>query len=284
MLSPSFIINKFSMTVLTEIIAATRRRVTECRSSADLGELERRAQAHVPRGFRKALETVSVSGPAVIAELKKASPSKGVIRGDFDAASLSKELAQAGAAALSVLTEEEYFQGSLENLRAASQSAPLPCLRKDFIVDEFQILEARANRADAILLIVAALSQEELARLAKRAAELQLDMLCEVHDEEELGRALDAGCELIGVNSRDLQTFKVDLATAFRVADFLPYGVVAVAESGIETGGDIARLRSAGYDGFLIGETLMKAPSPGDALKALLAAAQLMAAGTSGPA
>src|SRR6266498_5292941 len=252
------------MKVLEEIIAATRRRVAEYRSSADLGDLERRAQAHAPRGFRKSLESASVSGPAVIAELKKASPSKGVIRSDFDAAALSKELAQAGAAALSVLTDEEYFQGSLENLRAASQSAPLPCLRKDFIVDEFQVLEARANSADAILLIVAALSQKELTQLAKRAVELKLDVLCEVHDEEELGRALDAGCELIGVNSRDLQTFKVDLGTAFRVADFLPYGVVAVAESGIESGGDIARLRSAGYDGFLIGETLMKAPSPGE--------------------
>ena len=120
--------------------------------------------------------------------------------------------------------------------------------------------------------------------MAKRAAELQLDVVCEVHDEEELGRALDAGCELVGVNSRDLQTFKVDLATAFRVADFLPFGVVAAAVCGIESGGDIARLRSAGYDGFLIGEALMKTPSPGDALRALLADAQLMAAGTSGPA
>ncbi len=272
------------MTVLAEIIAATRRRVAECRSTAKVHELERQAETHVPRGFRKALEAASASGPAVIAELKKASPSRGLIRGDFDAAALAKELAQAGATALSVLTDEEYFQGSLENLRAASQSAPLPCLRKDFIVDEFQVLEARANSADAILLIVAALSQEELTQLAKRAVELKLDVLCEVHDEEELGRALDAGCELIGVNSRDLQTFKVDLGTAFRVADFLPYGVVAVAESGIESGGDIARLRSAGYDGFLIGETLMKAPSPGEALKALLADAATMASGTSGPA
>jgi len=271
------------MTVLAEIIAATRRRVTECRSSADLRELEQRAQAHVPRGFRKALEAASASGPAVIAELKKASPSRGLIRSDFDAAAIAKELAQAGATALSVLTDEEYFQGSLQNLRAASQSAPLPCLRKDFIVDEFQVLEARANCADAILLIVAALSQEELTQLAKRAAGLSLDVLCEVHDEEELGRALDAGCELIGVNSRDLRTFKTDLATAFRVADFLPYGVVAIAESGIETGGDIARLRSAGYDGFLIGGALMKAPSPGDALKALLTDSARMAAGTSGP-
>ena len=259
------------MTVLAEIIAATRRRVAECRSTADLRDLEQKAEAHVPRGFRKALETASASGPAIIAELKKASPSKGLIRSDFNAAALAAELAQAGAAALSVLTDEEYFQGSLQNLRLASSSAALPCLRKDFIVDEFQILEARANNADAVLLIVAALEQQNLAALARRAAELKLDVLCEVHDEEELGRALDAGCDLIGVNSRDLKTFKVDLNTAFRVADFLPYGVVAVAESGIESGADIAKLRAAGYDGFLIGETLMKAPSPGEALKALLA-------------
>lgn len=259
------------MSLLEEIVAATRRKVAETRSSADLDDLEGRAQAHLPRGFRKALEAASASGPGVIAELKKASPSRGLIRSDFDVAALATELAAAGATALSVLTDEEYFQGSLANLQAASQSVAIPCLRKDFIVDEFQILEARANYADAILLIVAALEQQELTRLAKRASELQLDVLCEVHDEEELGRALDAGCELVGVNSRDLRTFKVDLQTAFRVADFLPYGVVAVAESGIESGRDIAQLRDAGYDAFLIGETLMKAPSPGEALKALLA-------------
>jgi indole-3-glycerol phosphate synthase len=267
------------MTVLSEIIAATRRKVVECRSTANLRDLERQAEAHVPRGFRKALETASPSVPAVIAELKKASPSKGLIRSNFDAAVLAKELAHAGAAALSVLTDEEYFHGSLRNLHAASQSTSLPCLRKDFIVDEFQILEARANRADAVLLIVAALEQGELVRLAKRAPELKLDVLCEVHDEEELGRALDAGCDLVGVNSRDLQTFKVDLNTAFRVADVLPYGVIAVAESGIESGRDIARLRAAGYNAFLIGETLMKAPSPGEALKALLREAAGTASG-----
>jgi len=267
------------MTVLAEIIAATRRRVAECRSTADLRDLERLAEAHVPRGFRKALEKSSASGPAIIAELKKASPSKGLIRSDFNATELAKELAGAGAAALSVLTDEEYFRGSLENLRLASANTSVPCLRKDFIVDEFQVLEARANSADAILLIVAALSQEELVSLAKRAAEMKLDVLCEVHDEEELGRALDAGCEIIGVNSRDLRTFKVDMDTAFRVGDMLPHGVVAVAESGIENGRDIARLRAAGYDAFLIGETLMKAYSPGQALKTLLAEAKGMASG-----
>jgi indole-3-glycerol phosphate synthase len=267
------------MTLLEGIIAATRRRVAECRSNTDLRDLERRAEAHVPRGLYRALESASASGPAVIAELKKASPSKGLIRGDFDVTGLVQELAAAGAAALSVLTEEQYFQGSLENLRAASSNTSLPCLRKDFIIDEFQVLEARANSADAILLIVAALSQNELVTLAKRATELKLGVLAEVHDEEELGRALDAGCDLIGDNSRDLKTFKVDLNTAFRVGDMLPHGVIAVAESGIESGRDIARLRAAGYDAFLIGESLMKAESPGEALKTLLADAKMMASG-----
>jgi len=267
------------MTVLAEIIAATRQRVAECRSTADLRDLETRAEAHVPRGFRNALATASAAGPAVIAELKKASPSKGLIRGDFNVTELAKELAGAGATALSVLTDEEFFQGSMENLRLASSNTSIPCLRKDFIVDEFQVLEARANCADAILLIVAALSQEQLASLAQRAADLKLDVLCEVHDEEELGRALDVGCDLIGVNSRDLKTFKVDLTTALRVGDMLPHGVVAVAESGIENGRDVARLRAAGYDAFLIGEMLMKANSPGMALKALVAEAQAMASG-----
>lgn len=267
------------MTVLAEIIAATRRRVAECRSTADVRDLEKRAEAHVPRGFRKALATASAAGPAIIAELKKASPSKGLIRSAFNVTALAKELAGAGATALSVLTDEEYFQGSLANLRLASSNTSVPCLRKDFVVDEFQVLEARANSADAILLIVAALSQEELVSLAKRAADWKLDVLCEVHDEEELGRALDAGCELIGVNNRDLNTFKVDVNTALRVGDMLPHGVVAVAESGIETGRDIARLRAAGYDAFLIGEALMKANSPGMALKWLLSEAQGAASG-----
>jgi indole-3-glycerol phosphate synthase len=261
------------MVSLTDILATTRHRVEESISTADLAQLEQQAAAHTPRGFRKALESASASGVAVIAELKKASPSRGVIRSDFDPAKLLQELEQAGAAALSVLTDEEFFQGSLENLRIASAETRLPCLRKDFIIDEFQILEARANRADAVLLIVAALSQDDLLALLKRAKEFQLDVLCEVHDEEELGRALDAGCDLVGVNSRDLHTFNVDLETAFRVAQMLPPEVIAVAESGIEKGRDIAALRSAGYNAFLVGETLMRALSPGDVLRRLIAEA-----------
>jgi len=261
------------MSNLADIVAATRRKVGECCSKADLRQLEQQAALHVPRGFRKRLEWASKAGLAVIAELKKASPSRGLIRQDFDAAKLARELEKGGAAALSVLTDEEFFQGSLGNLRMASDETKLPCLRKDFIVDEFQILEARANRADAILLIVAALSKSELEELVAKADDTELDVLCEVHDENELRRALDAGCNLIGVNSRDLRTFKVDIQTALRLAEKISEEVLAVAESGIGSGNDIARLRSAGYQAFLIGETLMRASSPGKALQELLAEA-----------
>jgi indole-3-glycerol phosphate synthase len=257
---------------LDQIVAATRRRVMETRRSADLRALEHAAAEHTPRGFRRALVEVAKSGPAVIAELKKASPSKGLIRAEFDVAELAHELESGGAAALSVLTDEEFFQGSLENLQIASANVRVPCLRKDFIVDEFQVLEARANRADAILLIVAALEQQELAGLARRARELQLDVLCEAHDEADLQQALDAGCDLVGVNARDLKTFAVDLQTLFRVAEKIPSGILAVGESGIQSGGDISRLRRAGYGAFLIGETLMRAERPGEALRQLLAA------------
>jgi indole-3-glycerol phosphate synthase len=258
------------MSNLADIVAATRRKVGERRSKSDVRELEPQAALHVPRRFRQKLEAANRSGVAVIAELKKASPSRGLIRPDFDAAKLARELEGAGAAALSVLTDQEFFQGSLANLRIASAETRLPCLRKDFIVDEFQLLEARANGADAILLIVAALSQQELEQLVRKADERELDVLCEVHDEDELRRALDAGCSLIGVNSRDLRTFKVDIQTALRLAEKIPEEVLAVAESGIESGADMARLRAAGYKAFLVGETLMRAPSPGDALRELL--------------
>jgi indole-3-glycerol phosphate synthase len=265
--------------VLDRIVAATRARVAESRCGADLRELERRAEQHVPRGFRRALENPrllrkqrEIEQPriAVIAELKKASPSKGLIRAEFHPAELAHELEAAGAAALSVLTDEEFFQGSLENLRKASHEVSIACLRKDFIVDEFQLLEARANSADAILLIVAALSQAELVSLANGARSQGLDVLCEVHDAEELKRGLDAGCNLIGVNTRDLRTFKVDLQTAFDLAEMFPSEVVRVAESGIHSGDDVARLRAAGYHAFLIGESLMRAERPGEALRELL--------------
>lgn len=255
---------------LDQIVRATRRKVEESRRHVDPRELEKQAEQHAPRGFRRVLQTTSERGPAIIAELKKASPSRGLIRANFEAETLAKELEQAGATALSVLTDEEFFQGSLQNLRLASSVTRIPCLRKDFIVDESQILEARAHGADAILLIVAALTQEELCRFARRAREHSLDVLTEIHDETELHRASDAGCDLIGVNSRDLRTFKVDLQTAFDLAEMIPKNVLRVAESGIHSGSDIGRLRAAGYQAFLIGESLMRAESPGEALSVFL--------------
>ena len=264
---------------LDSIVAATRQRLAQRRKSADLRALEKAADAHCPRGFRASLDRASQQGIAIIAELKKASPSKGLIRQDFHPAALARELEQSGAAALSVLTDKEFFQGSLDYLREASAATSLPCLRKDFIVDEFQILEARANSADAVLLIVAALDQRELVPLAQSARSYQLDVVCEAHDETELQRAVDAGCDLIGVNSRDLRTFEVNLDTLFRVAANIPRGCLAVAESGIHSGGDIASLRAAGYRAFLIGESLMKEKHPGEALTHLLQQAELESEG-----
>src|SRR5467141_2958579 len=269
---------------LDTIVAATRQRLSErasehgstSRRNSGLQALERAAAAYTPRGFRNRLRRVAQDGIAVIAELKKASPSKGLIRADFRASELARELERAGAAALSVLTDEQFFQGSLDYLREASSSSSLPCLRKDFIVDEFQIVEARANRADAILLIVAALNQKELVSLAGIARSHSLDILCEAHDEQELQRALDAGCDLIGVNSRNLRTFEVNLETAFRLVEKMPATCVRVAESGIKSGADLAHLRSAGYEAFLIGESLMKAERPGEALAKLKEEARMV--------
>jgi indole-3-glycerol phosphate synthase len=255
---------------LTKILATTRRGLKERKSASSTRILEQAAAAHQPRGFARALRQKAASGPAVIAELKKASPSKGLIRADFDPASLARGMAQAGAAALSVLTEEHFFQGSLRNLEAASRSCDLPCLRKDFLVDEFQLLEARAHRADAILLIAAALSDLELRQLTAQAHALELDVLCEVHTAAELDRVLDLNCEAIGVNNRDLSTFAVKLEVSFDLASRLPAGAVHVSESGIETAEDMNRLRVAGFHAFLIGESLMRRPDPGKALEALL--------------
>src|SRR6202166_4594444 len=225
---------------LDSIVAATRQRLSQrlsqrasehvsaSRRNSDLESLERAAATHTPRGFRNQLRRVAQDGIAIIAELKKASPSKGLIRADFRPSELALELEGAGAAALSVLTDEEFFQGSLMNLRRASAATKLPCLRKDFVVDEFQLLEARANCADAVLLIVAALSQDELSRFTRRASDLSLDVLCEVHDENELRRALDAGCNLIGVNNRNLRSFEVDLNVSFSLAGLMPAHVLSV--------------------------------------------------------
>lgn len=256
---------------LDDILSATRRHVGTMKAIANLRDMERRAADHNPRGFRRALQERAQTAPAVIAELKKASPSKGVIRQNFDARTLAPELEAAGAAALSVLTDEPYFHGSLQNLEVASEAVRIPCLRKDFIVDAFQILEARAHRADAILLIAAALDDEQLRYLRQKAGAYQLDVLCEVHNADELRRVTNLGFDLIGVNNRDLRTFNVDVETSFRLAESFPANAVRVAESGIENRAQIQRLRAAGYHGFLVGGSLMRAPEPGKVLRELLA-------------
>lgn len=259
-----------SGTHLDRILVRTRADLVLRRSAERIRKLEAQAEQHTPRGFAAALHRVAQSRPAVIAELKKASPSKGLIRRDFDPAELARSLERGGAACLSVLTDEPFFQGSLRNLQIASASTALPCLRKDFIVDEFQIVEARAHGADAILLIVAALTDKELQHLRAAARAMQLDVLCEVHDRAELDRALPLECEMYGVNSRNLRTFDVDTAAAEELAQHLPTEAVRVAESGLGSHADIQRMTRAGYNAFLIGESLMRAADPGDALGALL--------------
>jgi indole-3-glycerol phosphate synthase len=257
-------------TQLQRILAHTQIEVRDRRAAADLALLERAAAAHSPRGFEAALRKAAASGTAVIAELKKASPSRGLIRADFDPVVLAKSLAAAGAAALSVLTDQEFFQGSLDNLARASAAVRIPCLRKDFIVDPFQILEARAAGADAILLIVAALTGAELKSLYQVSRRIGLDVLCEVHDRAELERAAELGFTAIGVNSRNLHTMEVQPQTQIELAQWLPKGAVRVAESGIRNASDIAQMVAAGYNAFLVGESLMRQPDPAAALAALL--------------
>jgi indole-3-glycerol phosphate synthase len=257
-------------THLDRILVRTRADLALRRMPERMRELEAQAAQHTPRGFAAALHAAAKARPAVIAELKKASPSRGLIRTDFDPAELARSLERGGAACLSVLTDEPFFQGGLRNLEIASASAALPCLRKDFIIDEFQIVEARAHCADAILLIVAALTDPELRDLRAAARALQLDVLCEVHDREELDRALPLECEMYGVNSRNLRTFTVDTTAAEELAQHLPASTLRVAESGLGSYADIQRMTRAGYNAFLIGESLMRAADPGDALAALL--------------
>ncbi len=258
---------------LDRILEQTRRDLPARRSAAHLPELERRAAGHQPRGFAQHLRRVAITAPAVIAELKKASPSKGLIRADFDAATLASSLQESGAAALSILTDGPFFQGSLRNLEIASAAVNIPCLRKDFIVDPFQILEARACGADAILLIVAAHTDSALMTLRSAAREYALDVLCEVHNAEELDRALALECEAIGVNSRDLRDFSVHPDLLDSLAPSIPAASVRVAESGLSSPEDLLRLRAAGYHAFLIGEALMREPDPGATLAYLLGAA-----------
>ena len=264
---------------LSTILDSTRTAVAAARARVSLAELERRAASHRPRGWAAALRRQAAQGPAVIAEIKKASPSKGLIREDFDVEWLSRRYKVGGAAALSVLTDEPFFQGSLRNLELASGAVPLPCLRKDFMVDDYQIVEARAHRADAILLIAAALTNDEMKRFANAARATQLDVLVQVHTDEELDRVLDVlgdtGADAVGVNNRDLKTFDVRLERSLELVERIPQSVVRVAESGISTPDDILKLRAAGFDAFLIGESLMRQADPGAALKELLAGAAL---------
>ena len=258
---------------LDQIVAATRRRVEKAKGYTDVRALSRQAEKYEPRGFGRALREAAAGRIGIIAELKKASPSRGLIRGSFHPAALAHELTQGGATCLSVLTDEEFFQGSLDYLVEVSAAVEIPTLRKDFMVDEFQVIEARANCADAILLIVAALTDTELRTLNSAAKEHGLDVLCEVHDLAEVNRALDIGFDIIGVNSRDLRTFHVDIARALQLGPMIPSSVIRVAESGIVSGNDIARLHLAGYNAFLIGETLMRQDHPGDTLRELITAA-----------
>ncbi len=255
--------------VLDEIIARTRARVRQKHHELPLERFL--ALAPTPgarRPFRAAL--LEREGFNVIAEFKRRSPSRGVIRADLHPTHVAQAYEVAGAVALSVLTEEQFFGGTLDDLQQARSATLLPTLRKDFIVDPYQVWEAWIAGADAVLLIVAALSDAELHQLHASATEAGLTALVEVHDARELQRALDVGAQVIGVNNRDLQTLRVDLETSLRLAERMPSGVVKVAESGLRTAADLHRLRAAGYDAFLIGEHLMQSPDPGEALAALL--------------
>src|SRR6185503_9642920 len=249
---------KFSLTmdVLTEIIAKKLARVREAKTRAN------------PHAFRRALQGDGIN---VIAEFKRRSPSKGMIREGADPIEIARAYQAGGAVAMSVLTEEDYFAGSLEDLRQVKATVDLPILRKDFIVDEYQVYESAAAGADAILLIVAALDDELLLRLRRLAEdELQMDALVEVHTSEEMRRAAACGAKLIGVNNRDLRTFEVSLETSLSLAREVPSEALLISESGLKTRDDLQLLHSVGYRGFLIGETLVRAEDPQQALRNVL--------------
>ena len=257
-------------TYLDQIMSRTLISVQDRKAAANLPLLERRAAGHTPRGFAAALRRAATKGPALIAELKRASPSKGILRDDYRPVAIAKGYEGVGAAAISVLTDEEFFKGTLDDLTRVSENVSIPVLRKDFVVDEFQILEARAAGADAILLIVASHDDATLKTLAAAARRLSLDILFEVHDRTELDRALNLGCEVIGVNCRDLKTLQVSALLHKELARYLPTNVLRVAESGIKTPSDIGSLLAAGYDAFLVGEALMRQPDPAAQLALLM--------------
>jgi indole-3-glycerol phosphate synthase len=270
--------------LLRTIVAATRRTMELRREREPLAALERRAAAASPRGeaFARALASpdpveadlqVRLSPRRrfnVIAECKWRSPSRGVLTEYYDPVAIACQYERGGAAAISVLTEPTFFDGALEHLTAVRAAVATPLLRKDFLVDDYQLFEARAAGADAILLIVAALSPEELTGLQRRAWELGLAALVEVHDEGELARAVDAGARLIGVNNRNLRTLAVDTEASYRLAALMPAGVTAVSESGLKTRAELERLAAAGYQAFLIGERFMTDPDPARAIAELI--------------
>jgi len=256
------------VTILDEILAHKRSELEAARRRVPPEALARRAaQAPPARGFRRAL--VEAPRPRVVAEIKRRSPSRGEIRADFDPVACAKACAEAGAAALSVLTDERWFGGRLDDLGAVRAAVDLPLLRKDFVLDAYQIDEARVAGADAVLLIAAVLEPDALAALRRHAARRGLDALVEVHDEAELEAARAAGADLLGVNNRDLRTFAVDLATTERLAPRVPEGTVLVAESGILRHADVERLERAGAHAVLVGEALMREPDVAAALRRL---------------
>lgn len=254
------------LTVLDQIVVRKRAELVVERSRVPQPDLERKA---VPprRGFRAALES---RRPAVIAELKKASPSAGLIADHFDPAEIARGYQKAGAAALSVLTDQQFFRGSMGDLMAARTATALPVLRKDFTLDRYHVLQSSTGGADCILLIVAVLEDSELSELLGAAKELRLDALVEVHDGAELERALAVGADLIGVNNRNLKTMEVSLQTSLDLAKEIPDGVLPISESGIRTPDDLKCLVDAGYQGFLVGESLMRQPDRRRALEGLL--------------
>lgn len=256
--------------VLPAIVAGATRSAALREQAADRTAFRRAVEAGMPRGdlFKAAL---AAPGIRVIAECKRRSPSRGILRRAYDPVAIARGYAAAGAAAISVLTEPSFFDGAPEHLTAVRQAVEPTVLRKDFIVTDFQVDEARAIGADAVLLIVAALDDATLARLRRRAASSGLAALVEVHDHDELRRAIDAGADIVGVNSRDLKSLSVRLETFEALAPALPRGLVAVAESGLRTAADLVRLHTMRYDAFLIGERFMTDANPGAALGGMLA-------------
>lgn len=257
--------------ILRRILERKREELTKAAEAEPLRTLaERAAEADAPRDFRAALEERIAAGRSgVIAEVKKASPSKGVLRADYDPAAIGRSYADGGAAALSVLTDREFFQGEPAHLQTARAASGLPVLRKDFTIDPYQVYEARAMGADCILLIVAALGDAALREMHDLAAHLGMDALVEVHDGEELERALAIGADLIGINNRDLRTFETTLDITLNLRERVPDDVLLVTESGIHTREHIATLREAGVHAFLVGEAFMTAPDPGTKLAEL---------------